>query len=172
MANLLLQSYIYGTQDTRAGTDISVAWHRAIEEDRRRTLHALAHAVVALKKQGRGYREHVRGRTVVLGQSEHLSIQAHTVLLPKDCPLHLVYGEFQLAPQPILTNAQITEHGDRNSLQEMPAGECRDLLSDTISPAERPPPMFDINEIDEVERAWERVMAAVHKAKLATKKAK
>ncbi|KAJ7925479.1 hypothetical protein B0H13DRAFT_1863128 [Mycena leptocephala] len=173
LANLLLTSYINGSQDTNKGTAITREWYHALEEDRARALHALAQAVSAHNKLGTAVtkrnRDHARRRILLLGQTHHLSITGNTVLLPKDCPLHFVDGRLQLEPIPFPTNPEVAEVASTsgNTLQEMPPGERRDLLSDphTIPSGAAHPEQSTFDMVDDAERAWERVLRGVRKAK-------
>jgi hypothetical protein len=151
LANLLLADYICGTQDTDAGLITSQEWHKILHLDRRRALLALAHAVVAHNHDGTRQTHRNRERALVLSNAYHFAIAGNTVLIPKDCPVHLVNGSFQLAPSAYTAIAQsipATDPEPAPHVQEIGPGLRQDYLA-------------DMSIIEEAERAWDRLQRVV-----------
>jgi hypothetical protein len=197
LANSLVTSYVDGTQDTNAGVQVAMAWHASLAEDRDRALVSLAYAVVAHRKDHtaktrRNY-ECARGRVIKLSQFEQLTIIANTILLPRDCPLTVINGELELAPRlfpgastsGVNTQTTSTSAGDNiqrasppvrervlERVREMGLGPRQDLLN--LETADRALHTDNTStfDVDEAERAWARVRAAVDKIRASRNKAR
>jgi hypothetical protein len=156
---LLLADYICSTQDTDVGLITSQEWHEKLFLDRRRALLALAHAVVAHNRDGTRQthrnRERARKRALVLSNAYHFAIAGNTVLIPKDCPVHLVNGSFQLTASAYTAIAQSIP-ATIPAMDPEPAPHVREM-----GPGPRQDYLADMSIIEEAERAWDRLQRVV-----------